>query len=156
MALGDARLAERLASAEGQALRASAEGFVRAALEGATGKRPWTALLEDAKAAGESAGEEAQERMASELELLASKERKRHEREGLDARRRLERRARTHTLDLALRLAELWLRDVLCLSAGAPELVYAVDRRAELEHDAQARDAARLRRGDRAGRETRG
>ncbi len=155
LALGDARLAERLASAEGQALRASAEGFVRAALEGATSKCPWTALLKDAKAAGESAGEEAQERMASELELLGSKDRKRHEREGLDARRRLERRARTHTLDLALRLAELWLRDVLCLSAGAPELVYAVDRRAELEHDAQARGAARLGEGIELVRDTR-
>ena len=36
-----------------------------------------------------------------------------------------ERRARTRTLDLALRLAELWLRDVLCICEGAPELVHA-------------------------------
>ena len=33
-------------------------------------------------------------------------------------------------------LAELWLRDVLCVCEGAAELVYAVDRRAELEQDA--------------------
>ncbi len=76
--------------------------------------------------------------MERELELVPSKERKRYEREGLEARRRGERRARTHTLDLALRLAELWLRDVLCVREGAPELVYAVDRRAELEQDAAA------------------
>ena len=53
------------------------------------------------------------------------------------------------TLDLALRLAELWLRDMLCICEGAPELIYAVDRRAELEHDAAALhgDGARVRAG---------
>jgi DNA polymerase-3 subunit delta' len=138
LALGDARQA---------ALLASSEGFVRAALGGSTGDRPWLGLLEVAKAAGGRAGEQAQERMARELELVASKERKRYEREGLDARRRGERRTRTRTLELALRLAELWLRDVLCVCEGAPELIYAVDRREELERDARERDGARLREG---------
>jgi DNA polymerase-3 subunit delta' len=147
LALGDAGQAARLASEEGAALRASAEDFVRSALAGSTGGRPWTGLLDLAKAAGAAAGERAQERMAGELELVPSKERKRYEREGLEARRRGERRARTHALDLALRLAELWLRDVLCVCAGAPELVYAVDRCSELEHDAQGGDGARLREG---------
>jgi DNA polymerase-3 subunit delta' len=151
LALGDARLAARLAGAEGGALRARAEEFARAALAGATGNSPWRGLLEAAKAAGTNAGEESQEQMARELEFVPSKERKRYEREGLDARRRGERRARTNTLDLALGLAELWLRDVLCVREGAPELVYAVDRREELERDAQGgedgqgRDRARLR-----------
>jgi DNA polymerase-3 subunit delta' len=144
LALGDARVATRLASEEGGALRASAEDFVRSALAGSTAERRWLRLLDVAKAAGTSAGEEAHERMARELELVASKERKRYEREALDARRRGERRTRTRTLDLALRLAELWLRDVLCVCEGAPELVYAVDRRAELEHDARGRAAAPL------------
>jgi DNA polymerase III subunit delta' len=147
LALGDALLAARLASEEGGGLRASAEDFVRSALGGSTSERPWIGLLEVAKAAGASAGEEAQELMARELELVASKERKRYEREGLDARRRGERRTRTRTLDLALRLAELWLRDVLCVCEGAPELVYAVDRRAELEHDARGRANARVSEG---------
>ena len=78
---------------------------------------------------------------------MPSKERKRYEREGAEARRRGERRVRTRTLDLALRLAELWLRDVLCVCEGAPELVYAVDRLAELEQDA-ARPRARRARGE--------
>jgi DNA polymerase-3 subunit delta' len=54
---------------------------------------------------------------------------------------------RTQTLDLALRLAELWLRDMLCICEGAPQLVHAVDRRSELEHDAGAQngDGARVR-----------
>jgi DNA polymerase III subunit delta' len=144
LAFGDARQAARLASAEGAALRAGAEGFVRSALAGASADRPWIALLELAKAAGARAGEEAQERLAGELELVPAKEQKRYEREGLDARRRGERRVRTRTLDLALRLAELWLRDVLCVCEGAPELVYAVDRRADLEQDARGRGGALL------------
>jgi DNA polymerase-3 subunit delta' len=145
LSLGDARLAARLASAEGEALRASAEGFVRSSLAAATGERPWIGLLERARAAGESAGEQVRERHAHELELLPAKERRRHEREGQDAQRRAERRARTRTLDLALRLAELWLRDLLCLAEGVPELVHAVDRRAELADDARGHEGAPLR-----------
>jgi DNA polymerase-3 subunit delta' len=147
LAAGNARLAARLTSEEGGALRASAEDFVRSALAGSTAGRPWMGLLELAKAAGAGAVEREQERMASELELLPGRERKRYERERLEAGRRGERRVRTQTLDLALRLAELWLRDVLCVCEGAPDLIYAVDRRAELEHDARGREGARLREG---------
>jgi DNA polymerase-3 subunit delta' len=147
LAGGNARLAARLAGEEGGALRASAEDFVRSALAGTTAGRPWMGLLELAKAAGVGAGEREQEQMASELELLPSRERRRYERERMEASRRGERRVRTQTLDLALRLAELWLRDVLCICEGAPELVYAVDRRPELEHDARGSDGVRLREG---------
>ena len=147
LALGDARLAARLAGAEGETLRAGAEGFVRAALAGNTAAKPWTGLLEGARTAGARAGEAALERLQGELEYVPSKERKRYEREGLDARRRGERRTRTQTLDLALRLAELWLRDVMCVCEGAGELVYAVDRRAELEEDAEGRASGALREG---------
>ncbi len=145
LALGDARLAARLASEEGHALRACAESFVRSAMNGESSERRWIGLLDLGKTAGVAAGEQAHARLEKELELVASKERKRYEREGADASRRIERRARTQALDLTLRLAELWLRDVLCVSEGAPELVYAVDRKAELEHDAQGREGPRLR-----------
>jgi DNA polymerase III subunit delta' len=141
LALGDAGVAERLASAEGEALRARAEDFVRSAIAGATDKRMWLGLLDVAKAAGTAAGERAQEQLERELELVPGKERKRYEREGAEARRRGERRTRTRTLDIGLRLAELWLRDVLCVCEGAPELVYAVDRRAQLDEDARGRGA---------------
>jgi DNA polymerase-3 subunit delta' len=147
LALGDAGLAARLASAEGEALRARAEDFVRSAVAGATGERLWLGLLDVAKAAGAATGERAQERLERELELVPSKERKRYEREGAEARRRGERRTRTRTLDLGLRLAELWLRDVLCVCEGAPELVYAVDRSEQLVQDAAGRDAGALTRG---------
>jgi len=145
LALGDAQLAARLASEEGGTLRGSAEGLVRSALAGTTGERPWLGLLEAAREAGTAAGERSRERMAGELELLPSRERKRFEREGTEAGRRGERRARTQTLDLGLRLTELWLRDVLCLCEGAPELVYAVDRFSALEQDAGAVDGAGAR-----------
>ncbi len=74
------------------------------------------------------------------------KERKRHQREGLEARRRGERRARTGTLELGLALTELWLRDVLCLLEGAPQLIFAADRREEIEEDAAAVDGDRVAR----------
>jgi DNA polymerase-3 subunit delta' len=147
LAAGNARLAALLAGEDGGALRAGAEDFVRSALAGSTAGRPWIALLEVARAAGTAAGEGEQERMASELELLPGRERKRYERERVEASRRGERRVRTQTLDLALRLSELWLRDVLCVCEGAPELVFAVDRGPELEHDARGRDAAQVREG---------
>jgi len=145
LALGDARLAARLASEEGEGLRAGAEAFVRCILSGASGERRWTGLLDVAKAAGEVAGEAEGERLLQELELVPSKERKRYEREGSEARRRAERRARTQALDLTLRLAELWLRDVLCIAEGASECVYAVDRLVELGADAEGRSGASLR-----------
>ena len=136
LALGDAALARRLAGEEGAAVRAAAEELVRRSLAGGTAARPWTGLLEASRAAGALAGEDSEQRVAEEAELLPSKERKRHQREGAEARRRAERRARTETLELGLRVAELWLRDVLCLALDAPELIHAVDRRAELDEDA--------------------
>jgi DNA polymerase III subunit delta' len=138
LALGDARRARELASEAGEALRAGAQSFVRAAIAADSGQRPWLELLDLARAAGARAGRQVEERIAGELELLPAKERKRHQREGDEALRREERRARTRTLDLGLALVELWLRDLLCICEGAPELIYAVDRRAELEEDARA------------------
>ncbi len=86
----------------------------------------------------------------AKLELVPAKERKRYERESLEARRRGERRARTQALEEMLRLSELWLRDVLCVCEDAPDLVYAVDRREQLAEDARGRDGASMRAGHRA------
>ena len=147
LALGDATRAALLAGEQGAELRASAEDFVRQSIAGDTAARPWVRLLELARAAGARAGEQAMQRIAGELELLPARERKRHEREAGDMRRRIERRARTATLDLLLGLAELWLRDLLCLREGAPELIHALDRRSALQADAADRDPARLRGG---------
>ena len=144
LALGDGAVARRLAEDGGPALRAAAETFVRSSLAGETAGRPWTALLEASRAAGAAAGEDAEARLEDELELIPSKERKRHQREGADARRRVERRARTATLELGLRLAELWLRDLLCVALDAADLIHATDRRDALSEDAARLDADAL------------
>jgi DNA polymerase-3 subunit delta' len=154
LALGDATRAGVLASAEGRALRGAAEEYVRSALAGATGGRRWADLLGAAAAAGSSAGEQLQERLAGELELAPGRERRKLEREAQEGRRRLERRARAAALDRGLQLAELWLRDMMCVREGAPELVYAVDRMEELGADAKAHGAG-ARRGVELVRETR-
>jgi DNA polymerase-3 subunit delta' len=144
LAQGDGAIAQLLASAEGGALRDVAEGFARATLANDTQQRPWLALLDVAQAAGAHAGEQLSAELAEQLELLPQRERKRYEREAGEGRRRGERRARTRTLDLGLRLAELWLRDVLCVCERAGELILAVDRREALQQDAAGRDPAGL------------
>lgn len=155
LALGDARLAGRLAGEWGSHLRARVEAFVRGAANGDTAGRPWLELLQAARDAGTSAGEELAARVAGELELLPARERRRHEREAVDAQRRAERRARGGALDLALRLAQLWLRDMWCVAEGAGEVVYALDRLPELERDAAGRSPARLLEGVELVRDTR-
>ncbi len=145
LSLGDARLAAWLAGPEGDDLRHSAEAFVRGAISGSSASRPWLALIEQAACAGTRASDALAAGAEEELELLPQRERKRHERELLDARKRSERRARRRVLDLSLGLAELWLRDVMCVCEGAPELVHAVDRRQQIESDAGGRDGRGLR-----------
>ena len=44
----------------------------------------------------------------------------------------------TKALDHALQLAGLWYRDLATIEAGAPELVFHSDRRAQLQEDAGA------------------
>jgi len=143
LALGDAGRARMLASERGQALRAAAEAYVRSALEGETGLRRWTDLLEAAQSAGAGAAEEIGERLAEQLEMAPSRERRKLEREAQEGGRRAQRRARARALDQGLQLIELWLRDVVCVQVGAGELVYAVDRTAELGEDAASYTGAR-------------
>jgi DNA polymerase-3 subunit delta' len=147
LAGGDASLAAWLLGEEGQGVRAGAEAFVRAALQGQTEERQWMVLLERARAAGVRAGEEVQRQWEAEAELWDPKERRRRAREATEAQRRAERRERTRTLDVALRLAETWVRDVWCVAVGAPEAVFAVDRMAELSEDSVGRAPSRLREG---------
>ncbi len=147
LAAGDEALARMLIAQEGQALRAGVRRFVRGALCGRTQERAWMQLLEAARSAGEQAAADAAELLRRESELLPSSDRRRYEREGADAVRRSDRRARSLVLGRALRLVELWLRDVWCVCMGMAELVHAVDSRAELESDARGREPDALRRG---------
>ena len=71
-------------------------------------------------------------------------------REGAEAAKRAERRARTEAVDVALGLTAAWFTDLVAIAEGAPELVRNGDRAAELAADAQgvdpvaAREAAAL------------
>jgi DNA polymerase-3 subunit delta' len=125
-------LARWLAGEDGDALRAQAEALVRTALGGTVGERPWLPLLASAKDAGRAAAEQTHAAVAEQAEQLPPKEARRHLREGAEAERRAERRRRSAVLDLGLRLAELWLRDVWCLAYGVSDAVHASDREAEL------------------------
>jgi len=145
LALGDSDRGLGLAMGDGPALREAAESLARAALAGDLAGRPWLALLERAQHHGEAAVSELRGALEAELELLDARERRRHEREGTERLRRTARRAGTEALDRGLQLTGLWFRDLACLAAGAPEVVYATDRLPALEADAEGRDPARLR-----------
>ncbi len=137
LALGDAGLAERLAGDEGRALRAAAESLARHALGGTSGMPPWRSLIEVAVAHGEAAAAAVVAAAAERAEQLPDRERKRIEREATDDGKRASRRARTQTLDLALRLCGLWLRDVAAAALGATGQLHHLDRAAAVGEDAQ-------------------
>jgi DNA polymerase III subunit delta' len=136
LALGDADRALQLALGDGPALRAGAEAFARAPLHRRLAERPWLALLARARGLGEAAVADVERRTGEELELLPAKEHRRARREGEDAARRADRRARTAGLDHALQLAGLWYRDVACVLDGAADLVHHADRADALHEDA--------------------
>jgi DNA polymerase III subunit delta' len=145
LGLGDAERARRLAYGDGPKLRAGAEAFARAALHGDLTARPWLEVLARAKALGDEAQLAVEERVISELEFLPARDRKRAEREGVEAARRAARRARAGALEQALQLAGLWFRDAAAVADGAPEVVHAVDRLDALREDAEGSDVQRLR-----------
>ncbi len=146
LALGDAERAGELASAEGHALRAAAEGFARAAFSvGEMGRtKPWSGVLAAVRSRGEAVSNELEARKLEEVELYPRKERKRIETEWSERIRRARRRVETAELDLALQVVALWYADLASLSWGAEDLVRNADRLSALESDSGA-DPQRLR-----------
>jgi DNA polymerase-3 subunit delta' len=143
LSLGDGERARALALSDGPALRARAEAFARAALNGEVGKvKPWTEVLAAARSAGGAAEAELATALATELEYLPKKEHRRKQTEFTERARRAARRAETGALDHALQLVGLWYRDLACIAADAEELVLATDRLETLRAD--ARDAHAL------------
>lgn len=146
LGLGDGARALALALGDGPALRAGAEAVARGALRGEIAGRPWTALLERARAAGTGAGEAIERALEDDLGFAIPKDHARLRREAAERGRRAARRAQTAALDRGLSLVGLWLRDVACIADGAPEIVHHTDRLAALGEDAAlVADAARLR-----------
>jgi DNA polymerase III subunit delta' len=147
LALGDASRALSLALADGPALRDAAEKYARAALRSTLGTRCWTAILDQARARGDAAASGVAAKVAEDAELLPERDAKRLRKEGETAAKRAHRRAHAATIDHALQLAGLWLRDVAVTKDGAEDLVHHVDRVEEVRRDADETDAspARLR-----------
>lgn len=146
LSLGDAERALELALGEGPAIRARAEQLARAVIAQDLRGRPWDGVLEAATNRAKVAADETEARLTTDLDLLPPREQTRVKREATEAARRAERRERTASIELALQLAGLWLRDVAVTVDGAPELVHHADRAAEIAEDASRfRTAHRLR-----------
>jgi DNA polymerase-3 subunit delta' len=133
-----------LAAEQGVALRAAGERFARAALAGeASATKPWIEILAAVRARGEAVNEELEHEQKAELELTASKERRRVTTDWTERIRRARRRAETRSLDLALQVVALWYADLAAIAWGAEELVRHRDRVEQLRADA-GRDPQRL------------
>jgi DNA polymerase III subunit delta' len=145
LGLGDAERARRLAYGDGPKLRAAAEAFAHATLTGKLAERPWLGILARARSLSDAAEQEVAERIATELEYLPARDRKRAEREGGEAAKRAGRRARAAALDQGMQLVGLWYRDVAAVAEGAPEVVHAVDSLDALRQDAVSSEVHRLR-----------
>jgi DNA polymerase III subunit delta' len=144
LALGDGEKALALGLNDGPALRAHAEAFARAPLDGSSAGQPWRPLLDTARERGRVAREAVEAALEEELAYLPKKEHRKRTTEFTERARRAERRAGTGALDQALQLAGLWYRDLACISAGAPELVHHTDRAQQLHEDAATATPTKL------------
>ena len=148
LALGSGERARYLASAEGEALRSEVEALVRHTLAGeeTAADEPWRALLTRAEGRRAAAEDAAAEERADRIELEPKgRDRRALERELEESAKREGRRAHTAVLDLALDLAALSFRDLVCIAEGADEAVLARDRLPTLAAEARSRDPRRLR-----------
>ena len=150
LALGNLTRARYLASAEGEALRDDVERLVRDALAGEARDpregESWAPLLARAEARRAEVEERLERTAVERLELEPKgRERSALAREFEEAARREGRRARTEVLDLALELAALTFRDLVCVAEGAEAAVLGSDRIPALAGAARGRDPRRLR-----------
>jgi DNA polymerase-3 subunit delta' len=130
LSAGDLELARLLLSEQGRALREQAVA------------RDWAAILSTAEAAGEEAESVAREALEAERDAGV----KRSARDVSDAAKRAARRRRTELLDLGLRLAATWFRDLAATAAGAADVAYNRDRLEQLGSQAAALDQSEARR----------
>jgi DNA polymerase-3 subunit delta' len=138
---GDLEVGRHLLTDGGRELRAAAQSAARAPLAAHRAPEPWRGLLSSAEEAGREAGTAAEER----LRELSFKSEKKLTGNETDQVKRVERRARTAELDLALGLVCAWYRDLAAVASGGPELAMNSDRLAELEADAAGRGAEQAR-----------
>jgi len=124
LSAGDLELARQLLGEQGRKLRGKVEGFAAAVLADGDAAVSWRAMLKTAEGAGEEAEAAAREVLEGEKEAGM----KRSARDIADAAKRAGRRRRTELLDLGLRLAAAWFRDLAAVAAGAADLAHNSDR----------------------------
>jgi len=141
LAGGDLGRARVLGSPTGSRIRDIAERCSRAAVAGQVGERPWTDLLaiaaERGKLQAAAVSEAADERAEG---YGGGRDSDRIRREGGEAAKRADRRARTEAIDLALELVVCWFADLARVAEGAPELVRNADRVEALAEDGRRVD----------------
>lgn len=156
LAAGDLGRARALASPSGRRLRELAERCARGAFRGELAARPWADLLAVAAERGKlEAAQVADAARARADELGKGRDADRIRREGAEAAKRAERRARTDAVDLALGLVATWFADVVAVAEGAPELARNADRTEPLAEDARGADPVAARRAAELAMETR-
>ncbi|MBK8294313.1 MAG: hypothetical protein IPK93_05885 [Solirubrobacterales bacterium] len=130
---GDLGTARLLARDRGQRIRENVELMMAGVIDDRLETSPWLAVLNLAKETGDQAGE----RVTTELGGEVKEGIKHTKTEIEEATRRAQRRARTGVLDLSLSLAASWARDLAAIKTGAPELVFNTDRVEVLEEQAE-------------------
>jgi DNA polymerase-3 subunit delta' len=116
LSAGDVELARFLLAEQGRGLREQAIAM------------DWGAILKTAEKAGEEAESAAREALEDERDAGV----KRSARDIADAAKRAGRRRRTELLDLGLRLAAAWFRDLAATASGAVDVAYNRDRLGQL------------------------
>ena len=129
LSAGDLELARLLLTDQGRALREQAVA------------REWGAMLKNAEAAGEEAESATREALEEEKEAGM----KRSARDIGDAAKRAGRRRRTELLELGLRLAAAWFRDLAAVACGAADVAYNRDRLDRLRGAADGLDPSAAR-----------
>ncbi len=129
LAGGDLDRAALLVSDEGRRLRRTVEDSLAAAFGAKLERRPWAELTSVAAEIGAERGKEVELAARSRAEEIGKgRDADRIKREGADAGKRADRRARTEVLDLALGICATTALDLMALAEGAPELVRNSDR----------------------------
>jgi len=151
LAGGDLGRARLLGSPTGSRLRGHAEAAARAAIAGELAGRVWADLLALAAESGKQRADVVKEAARERAdEFGKGRDANRVRREGEEAAKRADRRARTDAIDLGLGLVAAWFADLAAIGEGASEAVRNVDRTEPLTADARrvepiaARRAAEL------------
>lgn len=146
LAAGDLGRARILASETGRRLRAAVEACGRASRSSELTARPWAEILSIAADAGGAAGELIEAAAGERAdELGKGRDADRVRRQGGEAAKRADRRARTAAVDLALALTAAWFADLATVAELGTIPPRDGDRAEELRADAEGLDPATAR-----------